>query len=55
MSLVKLAVTLRCQVCGEVPYATMEEADKRAEKHTTVTGHTTSVEARYDGEAEAAR
>ena len=53
--MIKLAVTVRCHVCGAVPYATMEEADKRAEQHQDLTGHATSVEARYDGEAEAAR
>ena len=55
MSVIKLAVTVRCHVCGDVPYATMAEADKRAEQHTKVTGHATSQEARYDGEAEAER
>ena len=38
---VTLTATVTCHVCGTVPYATPAEADKRAEKHTRVTGHAT--------------
>ena len=44
-STITLAVTVRCHVCGTVPYATMAEAEKRMETHTRVTGHTTVLEA----------
>jgi hypothetical protein len=51
---IKLAVTLRCAVCGPVPCATWAEADKRAERHMDLTGHPTAVEVRNDGEDEEA-
>ena len=38
-----LTAAVRCPVCGTVPYATPEEADKRAEQHTRVTRHPTTV------------
>jgi hypothetical protein len=39
-------ITVRCRVCGTFPYASAEEGDKRAERHTRVTGHATTVEVR---------
>jgi len=41
-----LTAAVRCPVCGTVPYATAEEADKRAEQHTRVTRHPTTAEVR---------
>ena len=40
---VTLTAAVTCHVCGTVPYPTLAEADKRAEKHTAVTGHATTT------------
>ncbi len=53
--MIKLAVTLRCHVCGPVPCDTWAEADKRAERHVKVTRHPVAVEVRNDGEDEETR
>lgn len=35
----QLAAIVRCGVCGTIPCDSLEEADKRAEKHHKVTRH----------------
>jgi hypothetical protein len=40
---IALAVTLHCDVCGDTGFDDWDEADKRAERHTKVTGHATAV------------
>lgn len=43
---ITLSASVHCQVCGDVPCGTMAEADKRAGRHTLVTRHATTAEAR---------